>query len=87
VLLGSDSPSSHSQTDIHFIESTEIKTKNSVEWVTLYSSMETLGFRQDFEDFEENESVWSVVLNVFLYLIDYVSQTILGEYLQHTELY
>ena len=25
--------------------------------------------------------------NILLYLIDYVSQTVLGEYLQHTKLY
>ena len=67
-LLGSESPSS--QRDIHFIESTDIKTKNSVEWVTLFSSLETLSFDQEFEEYEENESVWSVVKNRFLYLID-----------------
>ena len=76
-----------SETDLHYIESMEVMTNNSVEWVTLYSSLDRLQLSQEFDDYEENDTLWSAGKNAFIFLVDLVSETMVGSFLQHTELY
>ena len=84
-ILQSDSLSI--ETDIHFVESTEVKTENDIEWVTVYSSWESLNHDQAFDEYEDNESPWTIIKQAVIYFIDFINRTRLGDYLQKMELY
>ena len=58
-----------SETDLHYIESMEVMTNNSLEWVTMYSSLDSLQLSQEFEDYEDDGTLWSAVKNAFIFAV------------------
>jgi len=82
-----ESESQSIETDIQYVESTEIRTAKSIEWVTLYSSCESISLQQEFDEYEANESVWCALSNLLLSCLDCLIHTLPRDYLQKTELY